>query len=359
MKAGPAVENVVAAIAESCRSGLEPAALRSAVLPRLRRAIPIDALWWATVDPATLLFTQAYREGIPAETGAYFVENEFLCEDVNKWTELARARRGVRTLLEATENEPTRSARYRDVFEPLGLQDELRAVLQTRGATWGYVCLHRERGSAFSREELAFMHRIAPHLAEGIRLGLLIESAGSDDLTDSPGLILLAPDNSVLAQNAAADQWLDELCGSKGDPLPIEISAVAARLRSLAPTTRAPLLRARTKTGRWATLRASWMPGESHEAVAVIIQEATPGELAPVVMSTYGLTAQECALARLVFQGLSTQAISRQLEITEHTVQDHLKSIFDKTGVRSRRELVATVLRRHYLPAGHSNPPRA
>ena len=70
MKAGPAVENVVAAIAESCRSGLEPAALRSAVLARLRRAIPIDALWWATVDPATLLFTQAYREGIPAATAA-------------------------------------------------------------------------------------------------------------------------------------------------------------------------------------------------------------------------------------------------------------------------------------------------
>ena len=80
------------------------------------------------------------------------------------------------------------------------------------------------------------MHRIAPHLAEGIRLGLLIQSVDGVDLADSPGLILLAPDNSVLAQNAAADQWLDELCGSKGDPLPIEISAVAARLRSLAPT---------------------------------------------------------------------------------------------------------------------------
>ena len=359
MKAGPAVENVVAAIAESCRSGLEPAALRSAVLPRLRRAVPIDALWWATVDPATLLFTQTYREEIPAETGPYFVENEFLRDDVNKWTEVARAPRGVRTLLEATENEPTRSARYRDVFAPLGLEDELRAVLQTRGATWGFLCLHRERGSAFSREEMAFMHRIAPHVADGIRLGLLIESVDSVDLADSPGLILLAPDDSVQAKNAAADQWLAELSGSKSDPLPIEIAAIAARLRSLAPTTRAPLLRARTRTGRWATLRASWMPGASHDTVAVIIQEATPEELAPVVMSAYGLTAQERALARLVFQGLSTHAISRQLEITEHTVQDHLKSIFDKTGVRSRRDLVATVLRRHYLTAGHAKTPPA
>jgi DNA-binding CsgD family transcriptional regulator len=344
------VENVVAAIAESCRSGLEPTALRAAVLPRLRRVVPIDALWWATVDPATLLFTQAYREGIPADAGPYFVENEFLRQDVNKWTELARTRDGVRTLVEATANEPTRSARYRDVFAPLGLEDELRAVLRTRGTTWGFLCLHRERGGAFTREERTFVQRIAPHLAEGIRLGLLVQSVVAVDHADSPGLILLAPDDSVLATNAAADQWLDELGGSAADPLPIEVFAVAAQLRRLAPTARAPLLRARTRLGRWATLRASTLPDGRHASVAVIIQEATPDELAPVVMTAYGLTAQELTLAGLVFRGLSTHAISRELEITENTVQDHLKSIFDKTGVRSRRELVATVLRRHYLP---------
>jgi hypothetical protein len=30
--------------------------------------------------------------------------------------------------------------------------------------------------------------------------------------------------------------------------------------------------------------------------------------------------------------------------------------VFDKTGVRSRRELVATILRQHYLP-GQARPP--
>jgi hypothetical protein len=154
MLTGPALERLAAAIVRACRSGLDADALRAAVLPRLREAVPIDALWWAAADPATLLFTQSYREELPEESGRYFVENEFLRRDVNKWTELARDPVGVRTLMEMTSGDPASSERYRDIFAPLGLQDELRAVLRMRDVCWGYICLHREAAQAtFSPSE--------------------------------------------------------------------------------------------------------------------------------------------------------------------------------------------------------------
>ena len=57
-------------------------------------------------------------------------------------------------------------------------------------------------------------------------------------------------------------------------------------------------------------------------------------------MSAYGLSPREEELVKLVVRGLSTTQISRTLFISEHTVQNHLRSVFEKVGVGSRGELV-------------------
>jgi DNA-binding CsgD family transcriptional regulator len=109
-------------------------------------------------------------------------------------------------------------------------------------------------------------------------------------------------------------------------------------------------MRTRTLAGRWAVLHASPLPGAGPGAIAVIIDEPSPSELAPVLMLAYGLTAQERTVTSLVCRGFSTTEIVDRLHISRHTLQDHLKAIFEKTGVHSRRELVATILREQYLP---------
>jgi hypothetical protein len=55
-------------------------------------------------------------------------------------------------------------------------------------------------------------------------------------------------------------------------------------------------------------------------------------------------------VASLVATGLSTTALAERLFLSPWTVQDHLKSIFDKTGTRSRGELRARNFFDEFLP---------
>ena len=78
--------------------------------------------------------------------------------------------------------------------------------------------------------------------------------------------------------------------------------------------------------------------------VAVVVQAAEPQSTLGLLLAAYGLTARELDVARHVLRGDSTRAIADTLHISGHTVQDHLKSVFDKVGVRSRRDLVGRLL---------------
>ncbi|HEV3012619.1 MAG TPA: helix-turn-helix transcriptional regulator, partial [Actinomycetota bacterium] len=82
----------------------------------------------------------------------------------------------------------------------------------------------------------------------------------------------------------------------------------------------------------------------------VIIQPATPSAVAPLVTLAYGLSEWEPQVTRLCMQGLSTRQMANALALSPHTVQDHLKSIFAKTGVRRRSELVGQIFLEHYVP---------
>jgi hypothetical protein len=205
-------------IIELCQLGLDPATLRAHVLPRLRRAVPADGLWWATSDPATLLFTGTYQEQIPERTKPYFLENEFIADDVNKWVDVARDPDGVRTLHQATRGVMSQSARYKEIFHPLGFGDELRAVFRVQGACWGFLCLHREAPRSFSSEDALFLKSIASHVALGLRAGLVIGALDAADVTRAPGVVLLSPELAVTGWTPAAELWLEELgvCGRTG-----------------------------------------------------------------------------------------------------------------------------------------------
>jgi hypothetical protein len=51
-----------------------------------------------------------------------------------------------------------------------------------------------------------------------------------------------------------------------------------------------------------------------------------------------------CRAATLLLRGLPTGHIAQTLFISRHTLSDHMKAIFAKTGVSSRPELTALLL---------------
>jgi DNA-binding CsgD family transcriptional regulator len=113
-----------------------------------------------------------------------------------------------------------------------------------------------------------------------------------------------------------------------------------------------------SRTGTWVVLHGAGLVSTGSRRVAVIIEPAHPARIFPLLMSAYGLTERERDVTRLILGGNSTSQIAGHLFVSQHTVQQHLKSIFDKTGVRSRRDLVGRIFYAHYEPRFRDNERR-
>src|SRR3954454_5111611 len=106
----------VAELERLATSGLDVAAFQAEALRRLRSLLTIDAAFFATVDPETLVFTGVLSEEPLLEVASLFLENEYGRGDVNKFTSLAMATDPVSSLDAATGGDRATSARFREVI---------------------------------------------------------------------------------------------------------------------------------------------------------------------------------------------------------------------------------------------------
>jgi DNA-binding CsgD family transcriptional regulator len=322
-------------------------------------------LCWFTLDPASLLITSHHNESMP-ELPPDALALEYYEDDVHTLAGVARSPRGVSTLHEAAGGDPSASPRWRANIA-LGGDQELIVGLRTpQGHVWGALSAYREVGQpSFSGEEIEFLQAVAPALAEGARRALLLGEARDPEGPDGPALLVLSASFAVESATPGVERWLSDLPGGDwdGGRLPPAVLAVAGRaLRSAEGRDRpgeVALARVLSLSGTWVVLHGATLAGGSGPRVAVIVEPAHPTRIAPLLMAAYGLSEREQEVTRLVLQGESTAEIARRLALSPHTVQQHLKGIFEKTGVRSRRDLVGKVFFAYYEPRLRDNEARA
>jgi DNA-binding CsgD family transcriptional regulator len=339
--------NAATQIEHLANETLDQAHFRVECLRRLRILMSIDAAFFASVDPETLLFTSALAEEPLAKSTSLFLDNEFSGEDVNKFARLAGASDSVGSLDQATSGDRTVSARYRDVLAPLGLGDEVRVALVSGGLCWGVLCLHREESSlGFDSGELAALRHLAPYMAIGLRSSTTVFPTSPERAsTDGPGIIILGADLAVMSINPQAERWLADIDRSEWperSELPIPVLAAAAH-RAGHPHAMTPPTRLRRGQGGWLTVHASQLTGPNPPLIALVLDVAGAPQVSSLMLAAHGLTPAQTRVAALVIQGRSTHAMVDELHISSNTLQEHLHAVFDKLGVGSRRELIAAL----------------
>jgi len=328
-----------------CHAGLDSTGLRHALLEHLSAVVPAEVMAVGTLDPDTSLMTQAGSALEPPGYLGRFLDRAYLRGEAETMAELARSGRVVST-------DP--SNLMREFLRAEGLNHEMRVIFSSGGQSWGVFCASREISSpSFGEREVGFVQRIAPHVAHGLRMGVLVdmaasfttdeldgEAGGSSHLT--PAVIVVDPAGRILHSSASARRILGDL-DEAGSVWPTLAPAVVSALALLRERGDDAMVRARGGSGRWYSVIASWsepnVDGDS--AAIVVIAPVTRADVAPMLARLYGLTAREREVITSVARGESTKEIAARLGISPYTVQDHLDHAFDKVGVRGRRALLA------------------
>jgi DNA-binding CsgD family transcriptional regulator len=348
-------DRLAADLAGLARDGLGWTEYVAAADRALAKTLDFDRSCWHTVDPGTVLMTGSVNRNVGC-SGAWLAEHEYVIEDVNKWGFLARSGRLAGATSQATHGDLMRSARHRS-HRGVGIGDELRGSMVDHDGYWAAVGLLRDVDRAwFSEADVAVLASLSVVIAAGARRALVSTiAAEAMGTTTGPGVVTFDAEGNVEALTPAAAEWIGLLTEDPPPDPPGDskvVQAVAARARNATsgdPLQAGARARLRATDGTWLLLYGSRLSGDDGRTV-VVIQQASPSEVAPLVALAYGLTPREVDVTRMCLAGFATKEIAARLHLSAYTVQDHLKAIFEKTGVRSRGGLVGQVFLEHYIP---------
>ncbi|ETT25533.1 putative transcriptional regulator [Rhodococcus aetherivorans] len=346
-------EDLLACVRDAADGTGDTSEFRRAVLDGIRAGVPFDRGCIGMVDPATLMLTSATMVDVDDPLGraaGVVAELEYGSGPyANTYGRLARTPTGVQTIRDGIEGEIREALPYLEILEPMGMVDEVRLVFRGRdGCCWGVGTLMRGPGRMFDHKEVRILARCAREIGEGLRLSLVRQAPRVlAEVSAGPAVVIVGPDDEVESATPVALEFLERVVVEPRLRM-LPVVSAAVRLRT---SGRAVFTRARTVDGRWLVIRAGRFDGRGPAGrVVVTLEPAGPAEVVSLLTAIHGLTEREAAVLGRVLLGETRVQIGERLFISPYTVQDHLKSIYAKTGVNSRQELLAQLFYTHYLP---------
>jgi DNA-binding CsgD family transcriptional regulator len=346
------------------RAGLDLEEFVAEAVQTVQRAVPWQGACVGTHDPVTMMLTSGRKFGDLTDHDSLdglFSIIEYGSEERSTFQALAASTERAIGMHTSMPDYVDQSERLNRLVRPhFGYADEARLAFRDQLGMWGGMALFRAADDPwFDEDEIAFLASLSDAMARGVRAGMLTRLADPrlpDAEASGPAVIIVDADDEVTHISLGAEERLAQLKAFEHstDPLGTVFALVTAarRMRRSETDAALPHARLRTASGVWLVVHAAPLAtrdGISGQVV-VTIEQARPPEIIELVVAAFGLTARERDVTRLVLQGVETKQIAETMHVSTYTVQDHLKSVFDKAGVRSRRELISRVYFDQYVP---------
>jgi DNA-binding CsgD family transcriptional regulator len=319
--------------------------MRRAALADLQAVIGFDRWCWPLADPETLLPSSGialhdFGPGVPR-----LLELEYSADGYAAKHVLARRATSAGSLSAETGGDLARSARWDEVMRPVGIGDVAGVACRDSLGCWGWIEAYRDRSDRpFEPEDIELLADAGASTASALRRSVMATNGRSAADPMPPGVIVLDGGLRRVSWTAWARAWIDRLPSAplyaSIGILPSVVYPAATRARSTASAVGAHAL-LRAVDGCWVMIEAAPLEDGGDGEVAVTLRAATATETFDLFCRVYALSQRERELVALLAAGLDTRAVGRRLFISRHTVQDHLKSVFAKVGIHSRRELLA------------------
>jgi DNA-binding CsgD family transcriptional regulator len=323
--------------------------LRREILELVRAVVPFDSYAWVLTDPLTCVGSSPVAETPRLADLPQLVRLKYLTT-VNRWTAIGDP--PVVTLRGATDGDLSRSLVWRELLHTYDVSDVLSCVCRDRHGCWAFLDLWRTGSNGcFADDEVTFLTDVVQSVTAALRrcVADALVAPTRMDPASGPVVLLLSEDLEVRARTPPAADYLRALVPAAPDaePVPAVAYNVAAQLvaRETGVDDHPPLARTHLAGDRLVSVRADRVEGGSGSSfdIAVTIEPASAAERVDLFARAFGLTQREAELVGAIAGGGDTRDLARTMQVSENTVQDHLKSVFGKTSARSRTQLLAWV----------------